>query len=309
MLKSGAPLVPGLSSTLPLSLGAPRPCLGQDVTDFGGRPAAILVCPLFQNRDLTTRFQVKNTHGQETLPRPLRTGPSSCEEPRWPLAPIPPGGQGDGLQANPAGAAAEEDMHLLTRTPGQPCCVCAHADPNRPCTAPTSGQVCPGTQVPQPLHLLRVGAQRTRPPAGIQTAAQGARAGRRLGGRWPCCWWERDSTAAQPAGTTGVPAAYTWPMAVNLSCQSLRPIYSPLIDSPGVQMESDRESSQMAHVHEHRWAWPGHVCTHGDGEAWLPPQHQAPCPPGRRHGKVGHARPTLGIPRFSCLCLSTCWWL
>ena len=61
-------------------------------------------------------------------------------------------------------------------------------------------------------------------------------------------------------------------------------------------MESDRESSQVAHVHKHRWARPGQVCTHADGEAWLPPQHQAPRPPGRRHDKVGHARPTPGIP-------------
>ena len=119
VLKSGAPLLPGLSSTLPLSLRAPRPCLGQDVTNFSGRPAAILVCPLFRNRDLTVRFQIKNVHGQKTLPRPLRTGPCSCEEPRWPPAPTPPGGRSDWLKANPAGVAAE-DTRLLIRTPGQP---------------------------------------------------------------------------------------------------------------------------------------------------------------------------------------------
>lgn len=188
--------------------------------------------------------------------------------------------------------------------------MCVHMPtPTAPAQHPHLVRCVLGHRSRSPCTCSEWGPREHAPPAGIQTAAQVGRAGRRLGGRWPCCWWERDSTAAQPAGTTGVPAAYTWPMAVNLSCQSLRPIYSPLIDSPGVQMESDRESSQMAHVHEHRWAWPGHVCTHGDGEAWLPPQHQAPCPPGRQRGKVGHARPMPGIPRFSCLCLSTCWWL
>lgn len=85
--------------------------------------------------------------------------------------------------------------------------MCTCRPPTAPAQHPHPGQVCPGTQVPQPLRLLRAGAQRTRPSAGIRTAAQVGRAVRRLGGRWPHRRWERDSTAARPAGTAGAPAA------------------------------------------------------------------------------------------------------
>ena len=56
--------------------------------------------------------------------------------------------------------------------------------------------------------------------AEMRKAAQAGRAGRRLGARRPRHRQERDSaTSLLACRDGGAPTAYTWPMAVDLSCQ------------------------------------------------------------------------------------------